>query len=297
MGKIYVGMSGWQFAAWRGGFYPKGLVQKRELEYASRQVTSIEINGTFYSLQKPASFQNWFDQTPEDFRFALKGPQYITHVRRLKDVTDPTANFFASGVLCLKDKLGPILWQFPPNVMLKDKRFEEFMKILPHDSKAASRLAKKHTSKVEGRNHTEASGDYPIRHAFEFRHPSFMNPEFLSLMRQNGIAVVFAHSGLKSPYVEDVTADFIYARMHGQEKEYKKGYPKPTIAWWADRIVQWSKGSQPKDAKCVLPEAAPKRTRDVFVYFDTEAKDYAPLDAQNLIAALKQPKPRKKQSA
>lgn len=185
MAKVYVGMSGWTYEGWRGRFYPKGVTQKKELAYASRKVNSIEINGTFYSLQRPASFTKWYDETPDDFVFAVKGNQFITHIRRLKDVKEPLCNFLASGLLCLREKLGPILWQFPPNVTLKDNRFEEFIKILPRDSKAAAKLAKQHTAKVDGRSYTKAHGDYELRHAFEFRHPSFMQPEFIDMLRKN----------------------------------------------------------------------------------------------------------------
>lgn len=268
MTKIYVGMSGWQHAGWRGGFYPKGLVQKRELEYASRQVTSIEVNGTFYSLQKPETFQKWHDSVPDDFVFAVKAPQYITHVRRLKEVEEPLATFFASGVLCLREKLGPFLWQFPPNVMLKDDRFEKFMRMLPRDSHELGRMAKNHGPRVKGRNYLEVHGDYPIRHAFEFRHPSFFNSEFLDLMREQEIAVVIAHSGLKSPYTEQLTGDFVYCRMHGQESRYVKGYPPSFVNAWSEKVRGWSE------------------KRDVFVYFDTEEKDYAADDALNLLAKL-----------
>lgn len=287
MAKIYVGMSGWTYPSWRGGFYPKGLVQKKELHYASRLLNSIEINGTFYSLQKPESFQRWHDDTPENFVFSVKAPQYITHIKRLKGVEEAIANFFASGLLCLREKMGPILWQFPPNVMLKDDRFEKFLKAIPYDSKAASRLAKKHSSKVDGRSFTEVKGDYPVRHALEFRHPSFMDEGFVEMLREHNVAVVFAHSGEKSPYMEDVTADFIYARMHGQETKYKKGYTKDTIDWLAKRLGLWTKGSQPKDAQVVLDTSPKKMKRDAFIYFDTEAKDYAPQDALNLCERLK----------
>jgi uncharacterized protein YecE (DUF72 family) len=286
MAKIYVGMSGWTYADWRGGFFPKGLVQKKELHYASRQVTSLEINGTFYSLQRPASFQKWHDETPPDFVFAVKGNQFITHVRRLKDVAEPLANFFGSGLLALREKMGPVLWQFPPSLGLKDDRFEKFLKMLPFDSKAAARLAKKHTAKIEGRAYTKAHGDYPIRHAIEVRNPSFERPEFIELLRSHGVAIVFAHSGEKSPYMEDLTADFVYARMHGQEAKYKKGYPKDTLDWLAARLKVWTSGGQPADAECISETKPKKVKRDAYVYFDTEAKDYAPKDAVNLIKRL-----------
>src|SRR5437868_528100 len=184
MAKIFIGMSGWTYPDWRGRFYPKGVTQKQELHYASRQLNSIEINGTFYSLQKPESFRRWHDETPENFVFSVKAPQYITHIRRLKDCAEPLANFLASGLLCLGEKMGPILWQFPPSVMLKDDRFEKFLKLLPFDSKSALKLAKKHGAKVEGRSYLHVSGDYPMRHAFEFRNDSFMNEGFIELLRE-----------------------------------------------------------------------------------------------------------------
>jgi uncharacterized protein YecE (DUF72 family) len=282
MSKTYIGVSGWTYPGWRGDFYPEALTQKKELAFASRRLSSIEINGTFYSLQKPESFQRWYDETPEEFCFAVKAPQYMTHIRRLKDIDEPLANFLASGVLCLKEKLGPILWQFPPNVMLKDDRFERFLKLLPHDSKSASKLAKNHGAKVEGRSFTKAEGDFPIRHAFEFRHPSFKNPDFVRLMRKHNVAIVFAHSGMKSPYMEDLTSDFIYARMHGQELKFKKGYTKEAISWFADRVDLWTKGKQPSDAHLVLDEKPKSIKRDAFIYFDTEVKEYAPSDALRL---------------
>lgn len=287
MAKIHIGMSGWTHAGWRGGFYPKGLVQKKELHYASRQVNSIEVNGTFYSLQKPDSFQRWYDETPEDFVFAIKAPQYITHIRRLKEVDEAVSTFLASGLFCLKEKLGPILWQFPPNVMLKDDRFEKFLKLLPYDSKAAAKLAKNHSSRIEGRSYTKVDGDYPIRHAFEFRHDSFANEGFIEMLREYGVAVVFAHSGMKSPYMEDLTADFVYARMHGQESQYKKGYPKETIDWIAKRVDLWTQGRQPIESEHRVSPTKPKKVeRDAYIYFDTEEKDYAPLDAINLAERL-----------
>ena len=286
MAQIRIGMSGWTFEGWRGDFYPKGLPQKKELEFASRKVNSIEVNGTFYALQKPPTFRRWYEETPEDFCFSIKAPQYITHVKRLKDVDEAVANFFASGLFCLKEKLGPILWQFPPNVTLKDDRFERFLELLPYDSKSAIGISKKHSSKMDGRSELSLAGDRPIRHAFEFRHPSFQNPEFIELLRKYGVAIVFAHSGLKSPYMEDITADFIYARMHGQELQYKNGYPRDVLSWWADRVALWTKGKEPKDALCVSEEKPKAIKRDAFVYFDTEEKAYAPSDALKLAQRL-----------
>jgi uncharacterized protein YecE (DUF72 family) len=284
--KIFVGMSGWTFEGWRKDFYPKGFSQNKELSYASRQVNSIEINGTFYSLQRPSTFQKWFDETPAGFCFAVKGPQYITHIRRLKDVEEPLSNFLASGVFALKEKLGPFLWQFPPNLTFKDGRFEAFLKLLPKDSRAALRLAKRHTDKVKGRNYLKIPGDLPIRHAVEVRHESFRCPEFIELLRRFGVALVFAHAGRKSPYMEDVTADFVYARMHGEGAPYAKGYPARVLKKWAERLKLWTRGSEPTDRDCVSSYKAKSPKRDAFVYFDTEAKVFSPYDAMELAKIL-----------
>ncbi len=268
MSEIRVGFSGWTYPPWRGDFYPKGLVQKKELEFASRKVNSLEINGTFHSLQKPESFQKWYAETPDDFCFSVKAPQYITHIRRLKGIEEPLANFFASGVLALKEKLGPILWQFPPNVMLKDDRFDKFFELLPVDFKSAAKLAKNHGEKMEGRAWFEVKKNHSIRHAFEFRHPSFLNPDFQKRLKQCNCAMVFAHAGEKSPLTEQPTADFIYARMHGQGEEYKKGYPQKVIQEWASKVEFWS------------------QSRDVYVYFSTDQKECSPFDAMSLVQAL-----------
>jgi uncharacterized protein YecE (DUF72 family) len=262
-------MSGWTYAPWRGKFYPKGVTQKKELEYASRKVTSIEINGTFYSLQKPDTFQAWHDQTPDDFVFAVKGPQFITHVLRMKDVAEPLSTFLASGLFKLGRKLGPILWQLPPNVILKDDRFEEFFKLLPHDSIEAAEISKDHSSRIEGRACTEVSGKYPIRHAFEFRHKSFNNPDFLAMMKEFGVAYTVSDASEKSPLVEQVTADFMYLRMHGEGEKYKKGYPPEALKGWAKKAKAWLKDGA-----------------DVFVYFSTDEKDYAPFDAMKFLEQL-----------
>jgi uncharacterized protein YecE (DUF72 family) len=270
MAKAFVGISGWTFPGWKDTFYPEDLTQRRQLEYASRQVSSIEINGTFYSLQKPASFTHWHDETPEHFVFAVKAPQFITHVLRLKDVEEPLANFFASGLLCLKQKLGPILWQFPPNVMLKDDRFEKFLKLLPHDAKSASRLAKKHGKKVEGRAHTKAEGDFEVRHAFELRHKSFLDEKFLELMKRHNVAFVCAHAGgERAPYYEEPTADFVYVRLHGEGEAYEKGYPDREITRWAKKVRAWNRSK-----------------RDAFVYFSNDAKEFAPAGALRLLKQL-----------
>jgi uncharacterized protein YecE (DUF72 family) len=284
---IRIGISGWTYAPWRGVFYPKGHPHSRELEYASRQLNSIEINGTFYSLQRPTSYQTWYAQTPDDFLFSLKGPRFITHIRRLKDIDEPLANFFASGPLCLKEKLGPILWQFPPNLKFDSDRFEQFFKLLPHDTQAAAKLAKKHSDRVKGRAHTETDKKRPLRHAIEFRHESFCVHEFVQLARKHNVALVIADTGGLHPFTEDVTADFLYLRLHGPEEIYSSGYDEASLQRWAQRIQSWSRGSQPKDTKRLVPKSPPARkNRDIYAYFDNDLKVRSPADAATLSRLL-----------
>lgn len=286
MAAIRVGFSGWTYAPWRGVFYPPKLPQKQELAYASSKVSSIEINGTFYRLQKPESYRQWYEQTPEDFCFAVKANQFITHRRRLKDVRQPLANFFASGILGLREKLGPILWQLPPNLPLVDERFEEFMKELPHDSRAAEALARRHDDFVAGKSLTDAGGDYPIRHAFEFRHSSFDDADFLEVMRRHNVALVIADAGEHALKANDVTADHVYVRMHGQDPAYADGYTEAALRKTAERVRAWQAGlPDPAKPQLLLPAATPK-PRPVFVYFDNDAKAHAPLNAMRLLEIL-----------
>jgi uncharacterized protein YecE (DUF72 family) len=283
----YIGISGWTYEPWRGTFYPEDLPQKRELEYASRQLNSIEINGTFYSLQKPGSFRTWYEQTPDDFVFSLKGGRFITHIRRLRDIETPLANFFASGVLALKQKLGPILWQFPPNFKFDAERFEPFFELLPHDTEAAAELACKHDKNWKGEVCLETDQRRPVRHAVEFRHDSFLTPDFVKLLRKHKIALVAADTAGLHPYAEDVTADFVYLRLHGAEEIYVSGYTDEALNRWADRIRAWSTGGQPADAKVVLDQPPPKcKSRDVYAYFDNDVKVRSPADAKSLAKLL-----------
>lgn len=281
-GEIRIGISGWRYPPWRSVFYPENLTQKQELHYASRQVRSVEINGSFYSLQRPASYQRWHDETPEDFVFAVKGGRYITHLRRLQEIEIPLANFFASGVLCLRDKLGPFLWQFPPNFRFKRERFEEFFRLLPRDTRAAARLAAKHTLKSKGGAHPKAETERRLRHAVEIRHPSFATREFVELLRKHDIGLVVADTAGKWPFMEDVTSDFVYVRLHGDEELYVSGYTPAALREWQRKISAWARGSAPRGARPVAT-AAPKATaRDVFVYFDNDVKVRAPYDAMSL---------------
>lgn len=286
MTEIRIGMSGWTHDCWRDGFYPKKVTRKEELSYASRKVTSIEINGTFYALQKPETFQRWYGDTPDDFKFSVKAPQFITHVLRLRECEEPLSTFLASGLLCLKEKLGPILWQFPPYMTLKDNRFEEFAKILPHTSLEAAELAKNHSAHIKDRAWTKAGGKFRMRHAFEFRHPSFMKPEFIDMLRSYGIAVVFADSGKSSPYCEDLTSDFVYLRMHGDKPTQKKGYSLLELKRLAKKIELWSNGKQPRGAQTVSKGKPTPGEKDIFVYFDNNATETAPIDALRLTKLL-----------
>lgn len=282
-----VGISGWRYAGWRGRFYPAGLPQKDELRYVSRRLNSIELNGTFYSLPKPAHFQRWHDETPAGFVFAVKANQFITHVRRLRDVEGPLANFFASGVLALKEKLGPVLWQFPPSLAFDRERFERFLEQLPHDTVEAARLAAGHDAWMAGRSWLEAGARRPVRHAVEFRHPSFRTEEFVELLRRHGVALVVADTARRFPYLEDMTADFVYARLHGDEELHASGYSEEALGRWAARFRIWRSGGEPRDARRAGPAAKPgKRGRDLFIYFDNDAKVRAPFDAMALARRL-----------
>src|SRR3954465_931300 len=183
--EMRIGISGWTYTPWRGVFYPKGLPQRRELEFASHALNSIEINGSFYSLQRPSSYQAWYAATPPGFVFSVKGARFITHMKKLRDIETPLANFFASGVLCLREKLGPILWQFPPNFGWNPERFTAFFDLLPHDTRAAAKLAKHHDDKVKGRVWAKTDANRPIRHCVEIRHSTFMVPGFFALLRRH----------------------------------------------------------------------------------------------------------------
>lgn len=287
IGQARIGISGWRYVPWRGTFYPKGLAQRRELEYASGHLNSIEINGSFYSLQRPQSYRQWYEQTPDDFVFSVKGGRFITHMRKLVNVETPLANFFASGLLCLKEKLGPILWQFPPQMRYSPEKFEAFFKLLPRDTMAAAELAKGHDARLKGRSWTKADAKRPLRYAVEIRHASFETPEFVELLRKYNVAFVLADTAGRWPYAEDMTADFVYARLHGDEELYVSGYSDSALDWWAARLREWRGGSEPKDARRLCDEVGKKcAARDVFVYFDNDVKVRAPFDAMNLAARL-----------
>lgn len=268
MGKIHIGISGWRYAPWRGKFYPAGLAQARELDYAARQLPTIEINGSFYSLQRPESYAAWYAATPPGFLFAVKGNRFITHMLKLKDIDAPLANVLASGMFALREKLGPILWQFPPMVRFDAERFDHFFSILPQDTEAALALARRHQSRMEGKVCLDIDAKRPLRHAVEIRHESSRDPRFIALLRKYNVALVVADSAGKWPCIDDVTADFMYLRLHGDQELYASGYGDEAIERWAEKIRAWSAHG------------------DVYCYFDNDIKVHAPYDAQRLMKAL-----------
>lgn len=285
---IRIGISGWTYPPWRGVFYPEGLPQKAEMVYAANTFPSIEVNGTFYGLQKPESYKKWHEAVPPDFVFAIKGSRYITHILRLQETRSALANFFASGLLALGPKLGPILWQVPPSLRFDADVIADFLALLPRDFRAAARLASTHDRPIKGGAFLQVDDNLPLRHALEIRHESFRDERFIALLRQHGVAIVVADT-VEWPCLQDITTDFIYARLHGSEELYASGYTDEALENWARRFRAWGKGSEPRDAKRVSGKAPAKlsgKPRDVFVYFDNDRKVRAPFDALGLARRL-----------
>lgn len=269
MGQIRVGISGWTYAGWRGDFYPSGLVHRLELAHAAQRLTSIEINGSFYSLQRPTSYARWREETPDDFLFSVKGGRFITHLKKLAGVETALANFFASGMLALGPKLGPVLWQLPETLTYDADRLAAFFSLLPRTTAQAADLAKNHDDKVgEDRALTTTDADRPLRHALEFRSTSFEQPEAFELLREHDVACVLADTAGRWPKVEQDTSDFRYVRLHGDRELYASGYSATALDEWAARCRGWA------------------ATEEVFVYFDNDAKGFAPHDAEALLSRL-----------
>jgi uncharacterized protein YecE (DUF72 family) len=272
-GRVHVGISGWRYPAWRGDFYPKGLPQRRELEYAASHLTSIEINGSFYSLQRPTSYAAWRAEAAavrDDFVFAVKGGRYVTHLKRLVDVDAALANFFASGVLALGPMLGPFLWQLPERLAFDAAVLDDFLGRLPRTTTEVAALAARHDDKVaEDCALTTTDSDRPVRHALEFRSPTFATSEAMAVLREHEVACVLADTAGRWPRVEEDTAAFRYVRLHGDRELYASGYTDRALDQWATRCRAWAEAGQ-----------------DVFVYFDNDIKGYAPHDAMALIARL-----------
>ena len=284
-GDIRIGVSGWTYPPWRGHFYPEGLPQKRELAYAAASFNALEINGTFYGLQTPASFMRWRDAVPDGFVFAIKGSRYITHMRRLNAFETPLANFFASGVLALGSRLGPILWQFPPSFAFDAERLEPFLEALPKTTREAARLGRKHDGRLRARAYLRAGDDRPVRHAVEIRHDSFRDEHFVELLRRYGVALVCADT-VEWPRLMDLTADFAYCRLHGATELYRSGYSGRALDGWAKRAEAWATGRTMRDGDFVTRARADRRRRDVFVFFDNTDKRRAPADAKGLMRRL-----------
>ncbi|WP_413988653.1 DUF72 domain-containing protein [Labrys okinawensis] len=261
-GQIRVGIGGWTFEPWRGTFYPGDLAQKRELEHASRQVTAIEINGTYYGSQKPESFAKWHDETPDDFVFSMKATRFATNKKVLSEAGESVERFIKSGITELKRKLGPINWQFMPTKKFDPADFEGFLKLLPksHDGHA-------------------------LRHVVEVRHDSFRVPEFIDLVRSYGVAVVYTDKP-DFPSIPDVTAPFIYARLQNASEEEETGYSAEAIAKWAERAKLWAKGGEPDDLGRVGSPAKAADGRDVFIFMINGFKPKAPTAAKTLIGKL-----------
>ncbi len=275
-GDVRIGTSGWLYPGWRynpstrvRSFYPPKLPHRSELAYLSCQLNSVEINGTFYSLQRPASFRRWYDETPADFTFAVKGPRFITHMKKLAGVETPLANFFASGLLALRDKQGPILWQLPPTLGFDADRLAAFFAQLPRSTGEAAWLARRHDERLKDRSITRTDIDRPLRHALEVRHKSFEVAAFPALLREHGIAVVVADTAGKWPLLRDVTADLVYVRLHGDQELYTSGYTDEALDNWAAEIRRWTAAGL-----------------DVQVHFDNDVKVHAPYDAIHLAERL-----------
>jgi uncharacterized protein YecE (DUF72 family) len=288
MATIRIGISGWRYAPWRGSFYPQGLPQRAELAYASAHFHTLEINGSFYSLQRHESYASWYSETPDDFVFAVKGPRFITHMKRLRDVEIPLANFLASGVLNLKEKLGPILWQFPPNFKYDRERFQAFFDLLPRDTQEAAAIARKRDAWLRYRSQLETDAQRPMRHAVEIRDESFLDPSFVDLLRDYNVALVVAETARRWPMTQDITADIVYMRLHGDKELYRSGYSDKGLERWAKRITAWHRGGEPPDAEKISSRKPPTRkSRNVYCYFDnTDVKLRAPFDAQTLMRKL-----------
>jgi uncharacterized protein YecE (DUF72 family) len=286
-GSIRIGVSGWRYTPWRGHFYPQGLAQWRELQYASRIFPSIELNGSFYSLQRPSSYRMWAEHTPPAFVFAVKGARYITHMLKLRNAHVALANFLASGPFELGDKLGPILWQFPPQMRFHPEVFEAFFKLLPRTTGEAAVIARRHDDRLNGRVTTEPIVDMRLRHAVEVRHETFVDPAFVAMLRHYRIAWVVADTPRPWPLFEDVTADFVYMRLHGSTELYNSRYTSEELDRWARLMRDWSEGRQPHDARLITPEPPESLpARDVYCYFDNTDKLHAPDNARELMAKL-----------
>ncbi len=286
-GRVRVGLSGWTYKSWRGRFYPEGLPHKRELAHIGSIFPTVEINGTFYSMQRPESFGRWAELTPDDFVFSVKGPRFLTHMKRLNDPVAPLGNFVASGLLRLGAKLGPVLWQLPPNFHFNPDKLDAFFRLLPRDTHAAAACGRRHDQRLKARAWLRTGPRRQrLRHAVEVRHKSFCVPDFIDLLRRHNIALVCADT-VDWPLLMDLTSDFVYCRLHGSRELYRSGYSAAELGRWARRIRAWRDGKPMCDGTFVgFPAKA--MPRDVYVYFDNTDKLMAPRDAQALMRRLEE---------
>lgn len=287
MATVRIGISGWRYPPWRGVFYPKGMPQRNELAYASGIFPSIEINGSFYSLQRPESYRTWADEAPEHFQFSVKVPRFITHIRRIRNVDTALANFFASGVLRLGPKLGPILWQLPPSFGYDSALMEDFLGKLPRTTEAASRLARGHDAHLRFKPWFKIDRSRRLRHAIEIRNETFETDAFVKQAQRHRVAIVVADTAGRWPFIEDLTSDFVYVRLHGDEELYTSGYTADALEAWRRKIDTWRAGKEHPSVRTIAGRAPPRKTgRDVYVYFDNDVKVRAPYDAMSLLHRL-----------
>jgi uncharacterized protein YecE (DUF72 family) len=267
---VRIGLSGWRYASWRGRYYPTGLPQRLELAHVAATFPTVELNGSFYSTQRPSSYLAWRDQTPPGFTFAVKGGRFITHMKRMRGVRVPLANFFASGVLALGDRLGPVLWQLPERERLDLDVLAEFLAVLPASTAAAGRLAEEHDDRLRAQPWTGTDADRPLRHALEARHESFTDPAALRLLREHDVALVVSDGAGRWPALDHVTSSLVYVRLHGPvEPLYATAYDPPLLDDWARRVRTWHDAGH-----------------DVVVYFDNDGDAHAPRDAVALAERL-----------
>ena len=269
---VRIGISGWTYKPWRGTFYPPGLPQRRELAFVAERMNSVEINGSFYSLQRRSSFETWAAAVPPDFLFSVKGGRFITHMKKLNDIAVPLANFYASGVLALGSRLGPFLWQLPPNLGFDAERMTAFFDQLPRTAGAAAELAAGHDARVPEDRALLTAPDpgLRLRHTVEVRHETFRDPAFYDLLRRHDVGLVIADNPGKWPVIEEVTSDFMYVRLHGHDELYASGYDDEALDAWAARVLGWVAQGQ-----------------DVYVYCDNDIKVRAPFDAMGLLARVR----------
>ncbi len=281
MGRIRIGLSGWNYDSWRGSFYPDDLPRGEELGYAAERFDTLEVNATFYRLASPRRCIGWRDAVPDDVVLAVKGSRFITHNKNLGDAGSALANFLASGVLALDTKLGPILWQLPEQLRFDAERVDGFLAALPHDTDTAAEVARGHDERVEEAAYGSGA-NHRLRHVLEVRHRSYLCEEMVAIARRHGVAIAVSHAQAW-PYTEEVTAGFVYVRLHGPDALYASSYGEDELRRWAQRLHRWRIAEQPDDARTITDRAPPqRRERDVYVYFNNDASGHAPRNAARL---------------